>query len=43
LVFCSDVNGQNSIQWPVAQLQSGVYYLRLIGTSGTWVKQVVKE
>jgi hypothetical protein len=43
LVFCSDVNGQNSIQWPVAQLQSGVYYLRLIGTAGTWVKQVVKE
>jgi hypothetical protein len=43
LVFCSDVNGQNSIEWPVAQLQSGVYYLRLIGNVGTWVKQIVKE
>ena len=43
LVFCSDVNGQHSIEWPVSHLQSGVYYLRLIGTAGTWVKQVVKD
>jgi hypothetical protein len=43
LVFCSDVNGQHSIEWPVSHLQSGVYYLRLIGNAGTWVKQVVKD
>jgi hypothetical protein len=43
LVFTKNITGKNELNVNMEALRSGVYFVRMIGQSGTAVRQIVKQ
>ncbi len=43
LVFTKNISGKNELNVNIEALRSGVYFVRMIGQSGTTVRQIVKQ